>query len=92
MNTESRIEKLEKEIEAIKSRNKRVEADKAWETSMLRIIAICCMTYVVSVLVFGIIKIPNPLQNALIPTVAFFISMQSLPFIKKYWTQKYWKK
>lgn len=29
------LKKLEQEIKLIKERNKRVEADKAWETSLL---------------------------------------------------------
>lgn len=33
MNTEEKIEKLEQEICAIKSRNVYVEMEKAWETS-----------------------------------------------------------
>lgn len=41
---------LEKEINEIKARNKRVELDKAWETSFTRKICICVLTYVVVVL------------------------------------------
>ena len=41
---------LEKEIEKIKERNKRVEKDKAWETSIVRKIAIAILTYAVVVL------------------------------------------
>ena len=32
------LEKIKKEVEEIKQRNKRVELDKAWETSMTRTI------------------------------------------------------
>lgn len=35
---------LNKEIEEIKKRNKRVELDKAWETSWTRKICICILT------------------------------------------------
>jgi len=34
---EDKIQKIEREIETIKERNLRVEADKAWETSSFRI-------------------------------------------------------
>ena len=37
---EQKIKELEKKIEKIEERNKRVEADKAWETSNLRKILI----------------------------------------------------
>ena len=36
---------LEKEIKEIKERNKRVETDKAWETSWTRKICIALLTY-----------------------------------------------
>ena len=38
---------LEKEIEQIKERNKRVELDKKWETSWTRKICIMILTYIV---------------------------------------------
>jgi len=38
---------LKKEIAEIKERNKRVEADKAWETSNTRKLIIFVLTYIV---------------------------------------------
>jgi len=38
---------LKIEIEKIKGRNRRVEADKAWETSLTRKILIAVLTYFV---------------------------------------------
>ncbi len=38
---EEKLQKLEKEVAAIKERNLRVEADKAWETSSFRIFSFC---------------------------------------------------
>ncbi len=43
------INELEQEIKNIKERNKRVELDKMWETSVTRKIYICILTYVVVV-------------------------------------------
>lgn len=88
MNLESKIEKLEQEIETIKSRNKRVETDKGWETSLARIMSITILTYLVTTIAFYSIGVSNPYLGALIPTLAFFISMQSLPFIRKIWAKK----
>jgi hypothetical protein len=88
MNLESRVEKLEQETEDLRSRNKRVEADKDWETSLARIASITILTYLSTAIVFYSIGIDNPYFNALVPTLAFFISMQSLPFIRKRWNKK----
>ena len=41
---------IEKEINDIKQRNKRVELDKKWETSITRRICICILTYIVVVI------------------------------------------
>lgn len=79
---------IEKEIQEIHQRNKRVEAEKAWETSLFRIIFICVMTYIATAAVFYVIGVSQYLLNALIPTVGFFLSAQSLPPIKKWWINK----
>ena len=47
---------VEKEIELIKERNKKVELDKGWETSCTRKICIAVLTYFVVVLYSYIIK------------------------------------
>ena len=41
---------LEKEIEKIKQRNRKVEIDKAWETSYVRKISIAVLTYMIVVI------------------------------------------
>lgn len=41
---------FEKEINEIKERNKRVETNKAWETSWTRRICIMLLTYIVVIL------------------------------------------
>ena len=47
---EIKMENLEKEIENIKNRNKRVELDKAWVTSFKRKICIMILTHKVVVI------------------------------------------
>ena len=81
-----------KEISAIKERNARVEADKAWETSKARKIVIAVLTYLVIVLFFFAAGLPNPLVNALVPTVGFMLSTLSLPWFKRAWIKKIYKK
>jgi len=89
---ESRIQKLEKEIEEIKQRNLRVEGDKAWETSYFRVLLISGIIYVVAVKVLYFIGNNNYFLNALVPPLGYFISVQSLPFIKKWWIKNHAKK
>ena len=80
-----RIQKLEEEIKLIKERNLRVEADKAWETSYFRVLLISAIIYVIAVGVLYFISMGNYFLNALVPAIGYFISVQSLPFIKKWW-------
>jgi hypothetical protein len=86
---ENRIKFLEKEIEEIKKRNQKVEADKAWEISWFRTVAIMAATYLIAALVFYLIGAENIFRNALIPTVGYFLSALSLPGIKKWWIEKW---
>ena len=76
---------LEEEINKINGRNKRVEADKAWETSLFRVILISAVTYLVTSFVFYIIGVESYLLSAVIPTTGYFLSVQSIPFVKKWW-------
>lgn len=82
------IRQLQKEIEEIKERNRRVEADKAWETSWARRIIIFLLTYAVIVVFFISAKLPDPFINSLVPAVAFVLSQLSLPFFKNFWLKR----
>ena len=77
---------IEKEIEEIKERNRKVELDKKWETSIIRKIAIGILTYIVVILFTVFInKEGNMFLNCLVPVIGFFLSTQSLELIKKLW-------
>lgn len=82
------IKKLEKRISDIEKRNKRVEGDKAWETSTLRKILIIVLTYIFAVLYLKIADTTNPFLGAVVPCVGFFLSTQTLNIIKKKWLNK----
>lgn len=82
---DNNIKELEKRITNIENRNKRVEADKAWETSGLRKILILILTYIFAVLYLKIADTTNPLFGAVVPTVGFFLSTQTLSVIKNKW-------
>jgi len=76
---------LEKEIQEIKDRNKRVELDKAWETSLFRKVLIVIFTYIVIVIFFYFANLPKPFINAIVPALAFILSTLSMPLFKKLW-------
>ena len=73
---------VENELAAIRKRNHRVESNKAWETSRVRLFSITAITYVTMVLVFLVLGSNRPLVDALIPTTGFFLSTLSLSFIR----------
>ncbi len=78
-------EELEKEINKIKERNRRVERDKEWETCWTRKILIGFGTYFLVLLIMILMGINKPFLSALIPSIAFFLSTASLEIIKKWW-------
>lgn len=80
-----RIEHLEKEIDAIKKRNRKVEGDKAWETSYARMIVIAVITYILASIVLWVIKVENPHLGALIPTLGYTLSTLTLSLGKHFW-------
>ena len=80
------MEELKKELEEIKQRNKRVELDKKWETSITRKICICILTYIVVLIYSNMInKSNNIFLSSLVPVIGFFLSTLSLRIIRKIW-------
>lgn len=82
---EERLHRLESEIEQLKIRNQRVEADKAWETSMFRKITICVITYFAAAALLFLIGSTKFWLDALIPTGAYLLSVQTVPVLKRWW-------
>ncbi|MCL5970285.1 MAG: hypothetical protein M1450_02150 [Patescibacteria group bacterium] len=82
------IEELKQEIESIKTRNKRVEKDKAWETSRTRRIFIAVSTYILVLIFLLTIHADRPFLSAIIPAVAYLISTMSLERIKEEWLKR----
>jgi hypothetical protein len=78
---------LERRIAAVEARNKRVEAEKAWEVSATRRLSIAATTYVAACIFLSIIGTPNTVLAALVPTGGYLLSTLSLPWIKKRWMQ-----
>ena len=86
MTTEEQVQNLEQEIAAIKERNRKVETDKAWETSWCRRIFICVLTYVVVLLYsYVIAQTSSIFLSSLVPVIGFTLSTLSLKFVRKIW-------
>lgn len=82
------LESLQTEINEIKARNARVDADKKWETSFARKLLILGLTYASVSLFFYITELGNPFINAIVPSLGFFLSTLAIPFAKKWWIKK----
>ena len=80
---------IEQRIQKIEERNVRVEAEKAWEKSTLRVGSIMLATYIIACGVLMVIGNDNPFRNALIPVLGYFLSVQSLPFLKRSWISRH---
>lgn len=86
------IESIKAEIEKIKERNIRVEANKAWETSFARKALLLITTYLVAGITLVVIGNSNPWLNALIPTLGFFISTLTFSYVKNHWIKYFYKR
>lgn len=83
------LKELEMEVEKIKERNKRVECDKAWETSWTRRVCIMILTYIVVVIYSYVIsKISNIWLSSIVPVIGFTLSTLSLGLVRKIWEKK----
>ena len=80
---------LKEEIAKIKKRNKRVEKDKEWETSLTRKLTIAVLTYIVVVLYsYFISKFSNIFLTSLVPVIGFVLSTLSLNMVRKIWEKR----
>lgn len=86
------LKSLTNQLQEISTRNKRVELDKAWETSLTRKLIIAIITYLVIAIFFYFAQVQRPFLNAIVPTVAFILSTTTLPLIKNIWVKRYKKK
>jgi len=84
------IKELSQRIEKIEERNKLVEINKLWETSLTRRVILLFLTYLTISIYLNAISVNKPWLNAIVPSVGFMLSTLTLPFFKKIW-QKYQK-
>lgn len=80
---------LEKNVEDILERNKRVELDKKWETCLTRKVCIAILTYIVVIIYSALIsKTTNVFLSSLVPVMGFLLSTLSLKAVRKVWEKK----
>lgn len=76
---------LEQRIERLEARNRRVEGDKAWETSWVRRGSIMILTYITVCFYLRIVVHINPWINALVPVIGYTLSTLTISALKKQW-------
>jgi uncharacterized protein (DUF983 family) len=86
------FEELEKRIEQIEARNKRVTEDKAWEGSATRKILLIIFTYLSIALYLRFVIHIDPWLNAIVPALGFLLSTLSLPYFRQIWHKHIYKK
>ena len=82
------LENLEERILRIENRNKKVELDKTWETSITRRALLVLFTYLAIGFYLNAISVGNPWLNAIVPSIGFLLSTLTLQVFKKLW-EKY---
>lgn len=68
-----------------------MEKDKEWEISLTRRSLLIVFTYLAIGFYLSAIKVSNPWLNAIVPSIAFWLSTLTLPIFRKLW-EKYLKK
>jgi deoxyadenosine/deoxycytidine kinase len=86
------LEELEKRISQIESRNRKVEQDKEWETSYTRRVILIIFTYLSIGIYLQALNIENAWANAIVPSLAFWLSTLTLPYFKRFWERYIHKK
>jgi hypothetical protein len=86
------LQGLEQRIVNIEERNRKVEEDKAWETSLERKLVVLALTYLVIGIFFVTLGFENPWINAIIPALGFFLSTLTFNGFKNLWIRRFGKK
>lgn len=76
---------LEERIAKLETRNRRVESDKAWETSWLRRGSLMVLIYLTIVFYLRFVVHINPWINGLVPVIGYFVSTLTIGFLKRRW-------
>ena len=80
---------IEEELKNIKNRNRRVELDKKWETSLTRRLCIMILTYIIIVIYSYLIRNNNNIfLSSIVPVIGYLLSTLSLKLIRKIWEHR----
>ncbi len=80
------------EVESLRLRNAKVEADKAWETSLTRRVVIGVITYIIVAAWLAMLDARHNLLHALVPVAGYLLSTLTLPMLKTIWLEKIYRK
>lgn len=76
---------LEKRVAAIEARNRKVELDKAWETSIARKVVLFVATFLLTYIFLRLIDENYPAGNAVLASIGFVLSASTISYLKNYW-------
>ena len=79
----------QKELTKIVRRNKRVEADKAWEVSKFRAVTVLVFIYLVAFAYMWFLGVEDSWMHAFVPVIGYFASSLSMPHLKKWWIRRF---
>lgn len=80
---------IEEEIKNIQNRNRRVEIDKKWETSLTRRLCIMILTYIIIVIYSYLIRNNNNIfLSSIVPVIGYILSTLFLKLIRKIWEHR----
>ncbi len=74
---------LEKEVLALQARNRKVEGDKAWETSLIRRLTITVATYILAGVWLVLIHDTFPWLKAFVPSLGYLFFDRIFVYDKK---------
>lgn len=83
------METLEERVQRIEERNKAVELDKKWETSLARRLLIVAFTYVAVGIFLSVIHVERPWLAAIVPALGFTLSTLTMSYFKEIWTRRH---
>lgn len=79
---------VEERLAQLEARNRRVEGDKAWETSWFRRLSIMVLTYLTVVFYLRFVVHINPWINALVPVIGYGFSTLTISRLKSWWLRR----
>lgn len=86
---DERVSHLEETVERIRLSGKYSNLQKNWENSRIRVITVAVSMYVLTLTFMLILQVQNPIVSALLPTVGYMLSTNSIPLVRRIWVRNY---